>query len=161
MWMFRTKNAIRVVATASALALCLVGPGGAAADQGGLPEVKRDLQQEVAERKAADAALAKATEAALETLGAVLTKAIADGDASTAAAARAADEALRKYLEAAISNQAVATAADDQAAKDKLEAVLRQLMAAGDAATLAEGKAHTDGRIEQLKIEAKAYADAR
>jgi chemotaxis protein histidine kinase CheA len=159
--MFRTKNAIRVVATASALATGLMGPGRAAPDQGGLPEVRRDLQQEVADRKAADVALAKATQAALETLGAVLTKAIADGDASTAAAARAADEALRKYLEAAISNQAAATAAAAQAANDKLEAVLRQVMAAGDAATLAEGKAHTDGRVDQLKIEIKAYADAK
>src|SRR5436190_23193764 len=79
MWMFRTKNAIRVIATASALATGLVGPGRAAADQGGLPEVRRDLQQEVAERKAADVARANATQAALATRGAGPAKASAAG----------------------------------------------------------------------------------
>jgi hypothetical protein len=161
MWMFTKKRAIRVVAASGAIALVGLGPAGAVADQGGVPEVRRELQQEVADRKAADLEVARTAQASLVAVAAVLKQAIADGDVATAAAARAADEALRNYLEAAIANQAAATASAAQAANDKLEVLLRQVMAAGDAATLAEGKTYADGKVAQLEIAMKAYADAK
>jgi hypothetical protein len=171
------NRVVRVAGIAVCAAAVLLRPGEAIADhrdrdRGGLPEVWRDLRREIAERKAGDVAVAQAARAALDALGVVLNKAIADGDDRTIEAARAADQALGQYLEAVIAKEAAATTAAAQAANDALEERLRQLVAAADAATLVEGKvyadkkadeakAHADQKAEQAKTDSKSHADQK